>query len=114
MHCVDAAVQFFECPPQVVCSTASVHYECQTSGRVLVWRVTGNAISKIKLIFTVRDENGTSKVQGNFTAKLIQQLPATSLLTFGADLSLDGIWVECIDGLDGNTRACQVATIGER
>lgn len=68
---------------------------------------------KVELVFKGTDHIGTSKAKGKFTAKLMQQPPAISLLTFDADLSLDGIVVKCIDGLDGVTRACQEGTIGE-
>ena len=65
-------------------------------------------------LFTAADPAGTIETEGPFTAVLNQTNPALSSLFITPDPLMNGINVDCIDGLYGGKKSCKLRVISKK
>ena len=98
------------CPSAQKCSTTVITVTCRIKEFGLVWRVEGLNYTKL---FTAADATNTTASHGPFTAVLYQTSPAFSSLFITPDPSMDGLFVDCLDGLYGGTNSCELNVISK-
>ena len=85
---------------------------CKLSNIGLAWRIQKY---NYETLFTAVDSAGSTDIDGPFKAVLIKSDPAVyiSTLSIEVDPSMDGIEVECIDGLYGFSESCVLDVISK-
>ena len=109
---IGADISGFECPPPQQCSNNTLIITCKLSNIGLAWRIQKYSY---ETLFTAVDSAGSTDIDGPFTAVLIKSDPALyiSTLSIEVDPSMDGIEVECIDGLNGFSKSCVLDVISK-
>ena len=85
---------------------------CELSNIGLAWRIQKY---NYETVFTTVDPAGSTDINGPFKAVLIKSDPAISISTLSIEVnpSMDGIKVECIDGLFGFSKSCVLDVISK-
>ena len=85
---------------------------CEISNTGLAWRINKYSY---ETLFTAVHSPGSTDIDGPFKAVLIKSDPAVyiSTLSIEVDPSMDGIEVECIDGLYGLKKSCVLDVISK-
>ena len=109
-----AGVTDLLCPPPQECSTTSLNVTCKIEHYGLVWKVWKLEHFDFTELFTAADPAGTIETEGPFTAVLNQTNPALSSLFITPDPSMNGINVDCIDGLNGGKKSCELSVISKK
>ena len=105
-------VNEFECPPPQQCNNSVLVMTCEISNTGLAWRINKYSY---ETLFTAVHSPGSTDIDGPFKAVLIKSDPAIyiSTLSIEVDPSMDGIEVECIDGLFGFSESCVLDVISK-
>ena len=93
----EAKVEYLECPTQQ-CNDSVLTMTCKVSSVGLKWRVKKYSYDKL---FIATDPVGSTDIEDPFKAVLTEFEPEVSTLSIQIDPSMDGMKVECIDGLNG-------------
>ena len=106
----EAKVQYLECPTQQ-CNDSVLTMTCKVSSVGLAWRVEKYGY---EVLFTRSSPVGSTDIEGPFKAVLTEFEPEVSTLSIQIDPSVDGMKVECIDGLNGGPiQSCTLNIISE-
>ena len=105
-------VSEFECPPPQQCNDSVLVMKCEVSNIGLVWRINKY---NYETQFNAVHSAGSTDIDGPFKAVLMKSDPTVSISTLSieVDPSMDGIEVECIDGLYGFSKSCVLDVISK-
>ena len=108
---LDSTVTSLICPSSQQCYDES-HFilSCETEGAVLAWRINQQSF---EIIYNYRDPVGSTDTVGNFQTSLDHRQPAMSTMKIIPTTSMQGLQIDCIDGIDGNKRSCILEVIGK-
>ena len=106
----EAKVEYLECPTQQ-CNDSVLTMTCKVSSVGLVWTVEKYGY---EVLFTKSSPVGSTDIEGPFKAVLTEFEPEVSTLSIQIDPSMNGMKVECIDGLNGGPiQSCTLNIISE-
>ena len=108
---LDSTVTSLICPPSQQCYNDShLILSCETEGPVLAWRINQQSF---EIVYNYHDPVGSTDTDGNFQTSLDQRQPAKSTMKITPTTSMQGLQIDCIDGIDGDKRSCILEVIGK-
>ena len=111
MSPLDSTVTSLICPPSQQCYNESqLILSCETEGVVLAWRINQHSF---KIVYSYDYPVGSTYTDGNFQTSLDQRQPAKSTMKVTPTTSMQGLQIDCIDGIDGDKRSCILEVIGK-
>ena len=103
------------CGEAAHCPNETVTLSCQTTNCFLEWRL-GSPHQELDFtcIDNIGEEESTTSFTANLTNKNVGIYRLTSLLSFKAEPSLDGIDINCVDGFDGSISNCTLNLLSNK
>ena len=105
---LDSNVTSLVRPPSHQCYNDShliLSYE--TEWVILAW------IINLEIVYNYHDPVGNIDTIGNFETSLDQRQPAKSMMKVTSTTSMQGLQIDCIDGIDEDKRSCILEVIGK-
>ena len=111
MSPLDSTVNSLVCPPSQQCYDEShLILSCETKGVGLAWKISQISF---EIRYNYHDPVGSTDIKGNFQTSLDQRQPAKSTMKITPTTSMQGLQIDCIDGIDGDKRSCILEVIGK-
>ena len=112
MSPLDSTVTSLICPPSQQCYNEShLILSCETEGVGLAWKINDQSF---KTYHSYDPVGSTSTYTiGNFQTSLDQREPAKSTMKVTPTTSMQGLQIDCEDGIDGDRRSCFLEVIGK-
>ena len=99
------------CPPSQQCYNDShLILSCETEWVILAWIINQQSF---EIVYNYHDPVGSTDTDGNFQTSLDQREPAKSTMKVTPTTLMQGLQIDCIDGLDGDKRSCILEVIGK-
>ena len=111
MSPLDSTVTSLICPPPQQCYNDShLILSCETEKAVLVWKIIQESV---EIVYYYHDPVGSTHTKGNFETSHDQKTPAKSTMKVTPTTSMQGLQIDCIDGIDEDKRSCILEVIGK-